>query len=106
MKIFRTPQIEADSNCYQDFDDRILKSPDGISSSTMTIDMCTNHCFGKNYLYAGVQYYSTCHCGNEISRKVVRPQSECNTPCEGNSNQMCGGEWRTNIYENSDILCP
>ena len=91
MKSFRAPQIVVKANCFEDFLDRTLKSPDMISSSTMTIEVCKNHCFKKNLLYAGVQAMEECFCGNEIYPKIIRPQSECNTPCGGNQNQMCGG---------------
>ena len=40
-----------------------------------------------------------CNCGNETpnSNSIV-DQSECNMACPGNSNEICGGEWRMNVY--------
>ena len=65
----------------------------------MTVEKCKNHCFGKNYRYAGVQNHQECYCGNSISSGEPRPDSECNKPCSGNKDQMCGGAYRLNIYE-------
>ena len=99
-KAVKCAGLGVENNCFQDFGDRILKSSDFLSSGSMTIDLCKNHCFGKNYLYAGLQAGVQCFCGNEIHQRCVRPPSECSDSCVGNSSEICGGSWRMNIYEN------
>jgi len=54
----------------------------------------------KGYIYAGVQAGNQCFCGNSnISSTYDAPNSECNSRCSGDSNQICGGVWRMNVYE-------
>ena len=93
------------SNCYQDNSKRILQSPHRImKDSSMTIEKCQKFCFEKNYLYAGVQYARECFCGNVINPKILKPKTDCNKPCTGDSSQICGGSWRMNIYENPSTI--
>ena len=66
------------------------------SRSDMTPQLCQRLCTG--YHYAGVQWYSECWCGDILSRFDLRPDSECDTPCSGDSSQMCGGSWHNSIY--------
>jgi len=52
------------------------------------------------YILAGVEAGNQCFCGNtNISSSWNAPASDCNTPCSGNSEEICGGAWRMNIYE-------
>ena len=52
------------------------------------------------YVLAGVEVGSQCFCDNvNITSAWDAPASECNSPCRGNNNEMCGGPWRLNIYE-------
>ena len=46
----------------------------------------------------GLEYFGNCSCGNAPPTIDPRPDSECNTPCYGDSNQICGGFHRINIY--------
>lgn len=40
-----------------------------------------------------------CYCGNDDSKFIPTPSSECDSPCTGNQNQICGGSWRLNVFE-------
>ena len=71
-----------------------------MNDNSMTIEKCQKFCFEKNYLYAGVQYAGECFCGNTINPKILKPTTDCNKVCTGDSSQICGGTWRMNIYEN------
>jgi len=52
------------------------------------------------YVFAGVQAGNQCYCGNSnISSTWHAPASECNMPCSGNRNEVCGGNMRMNIFE-------
>jgi len=52
------------------------------------------------YVFAGVQAGNQCYCGNSnISSTWHAPASECNMPCSGNSNEICGGNMRMNVFE-------
>ena len=53
-------------------------------------------CF-VGYRYAGLQYEAECYCGNSgYDRYGVG--DGCNHPCTGNSDQICGGDWRNSVY--------
>ena len=86
------------AGCYSDDSTRALPVFKG-SRSDMTPQKCQALCVGYNY--AGVQYYSECYCGNTLGFQL-RPDSECNTPCSGDSSQECGGGWRNSVYSLGD----
>lgn len=45
------------------------------------------------------QYGKYCFCGNEILNSPLRlPDEECNTPCVGNSYELCGGMFKLFIF--------
>lgn len=69
--------------------------------ATMTIESCVAVCKTAGYSVAGMQYHTQCYCGNEIiNAGTTAPESDCNTPCGGNSAEMCGGGNRFSIYSN------
>ena len=82
------------NGCYRDDASRALPIFKGWRSD-MTPQLCQRLCTGHNY--AGVQWYSECWCGDAV-RYDLRSESECNTPCSGDSSQMCGGSWHNSIY--------
>ena len=82
--------------CYEDSYERKLPFAH-IRSSSMTVEMCVEHCMKQNYPYAGVQHYDECFCGNELP-PTQKPLFECSAPCKGNSAQTCGGSWRNSVF--------
>ncbi|XP_078579507.1 apolipoprotein(a)-like isoform X2 [Branchiostoma floridae x Branchiostoma japonicum] len=87
--------------CYKDTKKRRLPKGPKISQE-MTPDFCIEHCIDEGYAYAGTQYYEECWCGNErhfsrIGRQ--RNDEQCNTPCQGNEEENCGGPWRLSVYK-------
>jgi hypothetical protein len=82
------------NGCYRDDRNRALDIFKGWRSN-MTPQLCQRLCTGHHY--AGVQWYGECWCGDGVGYDL-RPDSECNTPCSGDSSQMCGGGWRNSIY--------
>jgi len=108
MNVYETnsyPPIEEDGACYVDSSDRILPAymTDLSNSRKVTTEKCIEAC--KGYKYAGTQYAYTCFCGNtKPSADKLRPMSQCNMKCAGDSSQMCGGSWRMNVYETPESL--
>lgn len=67
-----------------------------------TIEHCINFCTVEGYVYAGIQFHTQCFCGNMFPKNPPHPkldESECDKPCRGNPNQMCGGLWANKVYE-------
>lgn len=78
---------------------RILnyQAPD---NAQLTIQSCVKTCADKGYTVAGAEYFTQCFCGKALINGAVKAQSEsqCSTPCGGNSAQNCGGPARMSIY--------
>ena len=64
----------------------------------MTTEMCMDYCRDRAYTIAGTQNGRECYCGNEISPKIKLQDSDCTSPCAGNSEQICGGSWILSIH--------
>lgn len=84
--------------CYSDSSTRALPVFKGYSYG-MAPQKCQALCDG--YAYAGLQWHGQCWCGNTLGDEL-RPNSECNTACNGDSTQTCGGGWRNSIYSLGD----
>ena len=67
-------------------------------SHCMTVELCGNYCEMLGFLYAGLQDGYRCHCDNSFGRYGATNPSTCNSPCCGNKEQTCGGNYRMDIY--------
>ena len=52
----------------------------------------------KDYTFFGLQNGDGCYCGNDDSNFLPVPAEECNQPCSGDANEICGGSWRLSIF--------
>ncbi|KAF4613379.1 hypothetical protein G7Y89_g15508 [Cudoniella acicularis] len=60
------------------------------NSTKMTVELCTSEC-EDDYDYAAI-YGTVCFCGSTFGDYAPSSQDvECNTPCPGNANEICGG---------------
>jgi pimeloyl-ACP methyl ester carboxylesterase len=80
--------------CFTDDANRALPVELGTGH---TVESCAQASSQAGYAYAGVQYYGYCFAGNAIGYAQVG-DGECNTRCDANSSEMCGGVWRNSIY--------
>jgi hypothetical protein len=71
---------------------------DGAMSSdgAMTSAVCIEECRAQGFAYAGTQYSSYCFCGNRYG--ASGPADNCNTPCAGKPEEICGGGWANSVY--------
>lgn len=72
--------------------------PIRTSTGDMTVEKCIDYCVGQGNVYAGVQFANECYCGN-TAPPAARMGAKCDTPCAGNSNQVCGGALRLSVYK-------
>lgn len=79
--------------CYVDSGTRALP---GVAGGGYSISSCIGVCSNYGYLFAGLQFYDQCFCGNELGYARVS-DGECNTPCLTGGG-ACGGAWRNSIY--------
>jgi hypothetical protein len=62
---------------------------------------CASLCAAQGFTLAGVEYTNECFCGTGYVNGVAptsAPASNCNMPCSGDANQMCGGNSRIQVY--------
>ena len=80
------------------------------SNSTNTPKLCGERCSDKGYSFAGTQSSNQCWCGDLAPpQEKFAPAAECNSPCSGDNNQMCGGAWRMSVYKTkgkSNMIMP
>lgn len=71
-----------------------------------TVDGCIAFCNSNGYTVAGMEYYTQCFCGKALQNGAVKASddSQCNTACQGNTTQFCGGPDRMSIYTSSKNL--
>ncbi|KAF2011658.1 WSC-domain-containing protein, partial [Aaosphaeria arxii CBS 175.79] len=72
-------------------------------SASMTVAKCIASCFDSSFTYAGLEFSGECWCGTEISTgSVMIPgiplATGCNSICQGNISEYCGGPNRLDIY--------
>ncbi|KAF8915274.1 glycosyl hydrolase family 71-domain-containing protein [Mucidula mucida] len=59
--------------------------------------ICQNLC--KDFTYAATEYGTECYCSNSLTGGgAVQDASDCQTSCNGDSSQKCGGVWHLSVY--------
>lgn len=66
---------------------------------TTTIQSCQQACGNQGHIYAGLEFGVECFCGDALVGSTLAPASECNMPCSGSSQQLCGGPDRIDVYQ-------
>ena len=62
-----------------------------------TLEDCFQFCRGHDYRYAGLQFGSECWCSDTYGKYGT--SNNCNTPCTGNAEQICGGPGANSVYD-------
>ncbi|KAL5006653.1 hypothetical protein ScPMuIL_015459 [Solemya velum] len=78
-----------ESMCFDDTGDDI-KSISFIVIQNMTHELCAAHCNGFSFDYAVVEKGDMCGCGLLFPTTPSSPF--CDTPCQGDPRQNCGGD--------------
>ena len=66
-------------------------------SAAMTLEICLEQC--KYFKYATLGNGENCVCAENLPKNEFLPESECNTPCTGDStNNKCGGFFKWSLY--------
>lgn len=80
--------------CFVDEDGSDLG---GSSSTASTPDECASNCAAEGYQYFGTQASNECYCGNSYGS--FGESYNCDEPCEGDSDIICGGDSSNSVYE-------
>ncbi|TGJ81450.1 hypothetical protein E0Z10_g7326 [Xylaria hypoxylon] len=78
---------------------------DSLDSSTMTTKDCLQSCLSGGFPFAGTEYGGECYCGVVVGNgtALATDASTCNMPCNGNSDETCGGPSRLSLYVAKDL---
>ncbi|KAL8712650.1 MAG: hypothetical protein Q9220_003181 [cf. Caloplaca sp. 1 TL-2023] len=64
----------------------------------LTVERCAEYCAGL--IYFGVEFGRECYCGDSINTYSANGGEEaCDTPCNGNASQICGGVGALSVYQ-------
>ncbi|XP_054266023.1 uncharacterized protein LOC128988606 isoform X2 [Macrosteles quadrilineatus] len=90
--------------CFKDSHaNRFLSGHRQDFPGALTNIKCVKLCKNKGFHYAGTEYGKECHCGNrKPSYREYASDEECSKRCEGDINQLCGGNWRLSIFKTSN----
>jgi len=83
--------------CFEDSSARDV-SYLAIEATPVTVGSCRSKCVSLGYKYAALQDGYQCFCGNTYGSLGAAPAADCNTPCNGDSLEICGGGWRNSIF--------
>ncbi|QRV76666.1 WSC domain protein [Ceratobasidium sp. AG-Ba] len=70
----------------------------------LTTASCIKSCSASGYSVAGTQFGKECWCGKSVSTKGgagASATSGCDMPCAGDPSQLCGGNYKLNLYAKS-----
>ncbi|KAI1194905.1 WSC domain-containing protein [Nemania serpens] len=77
---------------------------DSLTADTMTTEACLQSCLSGGFPFAGTEYGSECYCGVVVGNGTdLAEAATCNMPCNGNSDQICGGPARLSLYVAKDL---
>ncbi|KAG8791405.1 hypothetical protein FRC12_009284 [Ceratobasidium sp. 428] len=81
---------------------RVLQ--DSHTDESLTIASCIKACSASGYSVAGTQFGKECWCGKSVNTKGgagASAVSGCDMPCAGDASQLCGGNYKMNLYAKS-----
>ncbi|KAJ3775846.1 hypothetical protein FB446DRAFT_723514 [Lentinula raphanica] len=94
--------------CYTDnVGARTLNGASFANGTGMTIESCLDFCDTNNFVLAGVEFGDECYCDNRIQNNATTAAaSDCNTPCAGNGQEVCGAANRLNVFNSGKTPPP
>ena len=85
-------------SCYVDTSARILGS-ENVAFGPITLEYCAQLCANKTFRLAGTEDGSECYCGDKLNIDKPKVSTHCESKCNGNTSQSCGGDWAISIFE-------
>ncbi|KAJ2978900.1 hypothetical protein NQ176_g3563 [Zarea fungicola] len=77
----------------------LISDPAGDGS--LTLAKCQDSCYRLEYEFVGVMAGNQCWCGSYVARDRANDPKDCNTPCTGDTNLICGGKDFLNVFQAS-----
>jgi hypothetical protein len=109
-----TTQVVADGytytslGCYADrSESRVLRAATFNDDNDFQLEDCIPYCSRKGYEFAGLEFGRECYCDWRIHNNPPRTTlDECNSPCTGENNIVCGGPNRVQIFYRDPRFLP
>ncbi|KAH8899159.1 WSC-domain-containing protein [Thozetella sp. PMI_491] len=101
-----TASLDGYSNlgCWSDASKRILTGP-STSGEDVNIQRCQTFCSQQSNTIFGVEAANNCYCGNNPANSPASADAgDCSIACRGNTEEICGGIWRINVYSQKTTM--
>ncbi|KAF2100795.1 copper radical oxidase [Rhizodiscina lignyota] len=90
--------------CFVDPTDARIFTHEEPDNQDMTIESCVDACINLGYSVAGMEWGVQCFCDNFVHNGGNQTDdSECNMPCGGDANELCGQGNRLSVYSNATL---
>ena len=90
--------------CYPDEDEDLPVLEERVSvGDDLTISKCQDSCYRASFEFAGVKEGNECWCSSFIGGESTRNESDCNIPCTGDEDEICGGQDRLSVFEPVEV---
>ncbi|KAJ3327577.1 hypothetical protein HDU76_011514 [Blyttiomyces sp. JEL0837] len=86
--------------CYVDVLSPSHSLPVSVGAG-FTNQQCVAACANINLPLAGTEYKGECYCGNAFPAQKSDHESDCDTPCDADPTQVCGGPGRLTLYKSN-----
>ncbi|KAJ9110132.1 hypothetical protein QFC19_001803 [Naganishia cerealis] len=87
--------------CYQEGNGKLALQGYSFTSGSMTVPLCKSYCNQLGYSMAGLRNGNQCYCDSTFNGGSLLPDSQCSTPCAGNSTQFCGNAYTLSLYNSN-----
>ncbi|KAG8954322.1 hypothetical protein FRC03_011505, partial [Tulasnella sp. 419] len=84
--------------CYTDVSSPRTLPDYKVSSTSMTHNFCKTTCVLNGYPFAGIEAGNECWCASALTKGSKVADTDCKTPCTGDSTKTCGGGWRLTVF--------
>jgi hypothetical protein len=74
----------------------------------ITVEACHSACSAASHPYSGVETGTECWCGDSLNANIpiysgANENKMCKSACQGDSTEVCGGNWASNVYYDSSV---
>ena len=83
--------------CYTELTSGRALNGSSSNGLNTTVTSCSQEC--ASFEYFGVESGEECYCGDAIENGSTPVTNGCNTPCESDDTQICGGSNQLSIYQ-------